>query len=253
MVDNPVILFLHGFGFDGSIWIEQAVKLSDNYKIIIPDLPGSGQSPYYGALQTIEDFSDVIYALCEYEKADNIAMFGHSMGGYIALAFAEKYVGKLTALGLIHSTAFADSPEKKEIRKRGIALMEEYGVYAFLKTTLPNLFSERSKKEKAVSIEHLIEKGRHFSLLALKQYYIAMMQRKNRSSVLEKIHIPVLFVAGDEDMAAPKSDILKQVSKSKISVFFLWMDVSHMSMLECPEKLAGTLSTFISNIAILTP
>jgi pimeloyl-ACP methyl ester carboxylesterase len=252
MVDNPVILFLHGFGFDGSIWLEQAVKFSDNYKIIIPDLPGSGQSPYYGALQTIEDFSDVIYALCEYEKADNIAMFGHSMGGYIALAFAEKYAGKLTALGLIHSTAFADSPEKKEIRKRGIALMEEYGGYAFLKTTVPNLFSEKSKKEKSAVVEHLIEKGHQFSKEALVQYYFAMMQRKDRSDVLAKIQVPVLFIVGYEDMAAPKADILLQVSKPRLSEIYLWMEIGHMSMFEHPNKLTSALSAFISNIAVLT-
>ena len=73
-------------------------------------------------------------------------MLGHSMGGYITLAYVEKYSEKLKAFGFVHSTAFADSEEKKQNRKRGIEMMGEYGSYAFIKNTTPNLFTPAFKK-----------------------------------------------------------------------------------------------------------
>ena len=114
----PVIL-LHGFGEDATIWDKQVSYLKDHCQLITPDLPGSGLSSFDDAdaenSDSIEYYADMIEALLKYEDINSCILLGHSMGGYITLAFAEKYPEKLRGFGLIHSTAFADTEEKKQI------------------------------------------------------------------------------------------------------------------------------------------
>lgn len=107
---QPIVL-LHGFAEDGDIWDQQAVYLKNNYLLIIPDLPGSGRSELSDDV-SMEAMAGAVYAILEKEKVAEVIMIGHSMGGYVTLAFAERFPSLLKAFGLFHSTAFADSEEK---------------------------------------------------------------------------------------------------------------------------------------------
>lgn len=244
---TPVVL-LHGFAEDSNIWNEQVLFLQKHCRLIIPDIPGSGRS---GMLEknniTIEDYAACINALLDNECIDRCILIGHSMGGYITLAFAEMYAEKLLAFGFVHSSAFADNEEKKSVRKKGITMMEEYGVYPFLKNTTPNLFSEHYKKQHPERVSELIEQGKQFSKEALIQYYTAMMNRPDRTKVLEKSNVPVLFIIGSEDKAAPLDDLLQQVHLPTISYIHILQGCGHMSMWEKADELNNYLLEFISN------
>lgn len=246
---QPVVL-LHGFAEDNNIWHEQTHFLQDYCRLILPDLPGSGKS---SMLQkdnvTIEDYAACLNALLTNEGIDKCVLLGHSMGGYIALAFAEMFPDKLQAFGLVHSSAFADNEEKKGVRKKGITMMEEHGVYFFLKNTTPNSFSENYKKNNQERISELIEQGKDFSKETLIQYCTAMMNRPDRTAVLEKSEVPVLFVIGSEDSIAPLDDLLKQVHLPQTSHIHIIEDAAHMSMQEKPDELNNYLLEFISNTA----
>lgn len=246
---NPVIL-LHGFAEDHTIWKNQIEKLSQHFQLILPDLPGSGKSDILTKDNVgMEDYADCIKAMAEKEKLSNFILLGHSMGGYIALAYAEKYMHDLKGWGFVHSTAFADNEEKKEVRKKGIKLLEEYGSHAFLKNTTPNLFSDSFKKAHPDTVNDLIEQGRSFSPDALIQYYRAMMQRPDRSYVLKESKVPVIFVIGAEDKAAPLQDLLEQVHLPNVSYINIIDNVGHMSMLEMPETLNSVLLTFLDDLS----
>src|SRR5689334_5958717 len=104
---QPVVL-LHGFSEDGSVWDNQFAALKDKYQLIIPDLPGSGKSPLNDAEWSMEYFADCIRLILDQEKLETVSMIGHSMGGYITLAFADAWPNRLQSFGLFHSTAFAD-------------------------------------------------------------------------------------------------------------------------------------------------
>jgi pimeloyl-ACP methyl ester carboxylesterase len=245
----PVVL-LHGFGEDSNVWNEQLV-LKDNCRLLIPDLPGSGRSTFTKhepLASTIEFYADCIYALLKNENIDSGIMLGHSMGGYITLAFAEKYSELLKGFGLIHSTAFADSEEKKQNRQRGIEIMDQYGSYSFLKNTVPNLFSSKFKKEHPERVNSLIEDGNKFSKEALQDYYRAMMNRPDRTEVLKNTRTPVLFVIGTEDVAAPMQDVLKQVHLPEIAYIHILENTGHMGMWEASEKLNTAILEFVKNI-----
>lgn len=248
---TPVIM-LHGFGEDATIWTEQVAFLKQHCRLITPDLPGSGLSTFENEearnADTIGYYAEIIYGLIQYENIDSYIMLGHSMGGYITLSLAEKYPGKLKGFGLIHSTAFADSEEKKQNRLKGIAMMEEYGGYAFLKNTIPNLFAPTFKVAHPEKVAELIEKGRSFSINVLQQYYKAMMNRPDRTQVLKNSKVPVLFVIGTEDVAAPLQDVLKQTHLPKISFIQILEDTGHMGMWEDAKKTNNAILEFIKGI-----
>ena len=251
---GQAIVLLHGFGEDSSIWERQKIFLQKRFKVIVPDLPGSGKS---GLLKKenvgMEDYAGCIKALLKHEQIESCILLGHSMGGYVTLAFAEMFPGKLIGFGLVNSTAFADSADKKEVRKQGIQLISQHGAYSFLKKTTPHLFSKNFKASHCGQVEALIENGRQFSNEALVQYYTAMMNRPDRTRVLKDSAVPVLFVTGTEDIAAPLSDLLQQVHLPQTSHIHIMKGISHMSMMEAPEKLNEHLlefsigSLFLSN------
>src|SRR5687767_13377022 len=84
---NPVVL-LHGFGEDSAIWKNQVDYLQDKFQLIIPDLPGSGKSTMDHGPWTMDRFADAIKSILDQESINNCVFIGHSMGGYITLAFA---------------------------------------------------------------------------------------------------------------------------------------------------------------------
>jgi pimeloyl-ACP methyl ester carboxylesterase len=268
---KPVVL-LHGFGEDAHIWDAQVDFLKDHCRLIVPQLPGTGRSSLLrenagvgretaGVSResekkahasrltshdiTIDDYADRIHALLQALDINSCIMIGHSMGGYITLAFAEKYPDKLQAMGLVHSTAFADSEEKKQMRQKAIDTIGKYGAAAFLKTTIPNLFGRSFKEKHPEKIGELIRSGEQFSEATLQQYYRAMMLRPDRTPVLKSNDLPVLFVMGTEDNAAPMDDVLQQVSVPAKSYIYILEDVGHMGMWEATAELNRILLAFI--------
>jgi len=271
----PVVL-LQGFGEDSSIWNKQVEVLQNHCQLIVPDLPGTGSSHWdevngewsminkeqhtdspftidHSPLTShasrltpsIDSLATSIYYLLQQEQIQSSYLLGHSMGGYITLAFAERYPSMLKGFGLIHSTAFADSEEKKKNRQRGIDLMEQYGGFSFLKTTIPNLFGEAFKKKNPGAIDQLIEQSTNFSTPSLQAYYYAMMNRPDRTHVLKSNPLPVLFVLGTEDIAAPLNDVLQQTHLPLISYIHILDGVGHMGMWESTERLNELLIAFI--------
>ena len=181
-----------------------------------------------------------------HEEISSCTLIGHSMGGYITLAFAENYPNFLSGFGLIHSTAYADNEEKKMVREKGIELIEEYGPHPFLRNTIPNLFGQIFKEMYPEKINALIESSANFTKESLQQYYKAMMLRPDRTNVLKSNQLPILFVAGREDVAVPLRDILMQVSLPNIAYLYVLQNTGHMGMWEEPEKLNEKLLDFIN-------
>lgn len=243
----PVIL-LHGFGEDSTIWNHQIIFLSSYCQLIVPNLQGTGSSPLMQDKFTlsIEAMADDIKQLLDDENINQCIVLGHSMGGYIALAFAEKYPQYLKGFGLIHSTAYADNEEKKKNRLKSIDIIEEYGGYSFLKNTIPNLFSVKFKFNNEESVEELIQKSKDFSNTSLQAYCHAMMTRPDRTYVLSHSKVPMLLIAGTEDIAAPLKDLKEQSILSNLIDFHILERVGHMGMWEAPQEINQLVLTFIN-------
>ncbi|QNA45771.1 alpha/beta fold hydrolase [Lacibacter sediminis] len=249
---NQSIILIHGFGEDSRIWKYQVDYLQNDYRLFIPDLPGTGQSAIGTGELSMESMAAMIKQMMDAEKIDQCIMLGHSMGGYVTLAFAELYPEHLTAFGLIHSTAYADSEEKKAARQKSISFIKEHSAAEFMKTTIPNLFSQRFTKEHKDQVDELIAQGNQFTSEALIAYYTAMINRPNRSHVLQNTTVPVLFFIGEEDKAVSPADALAQTALPTVSMAKLIPGIAHMGMLEATTELNLTIGEFCTTVNDLT-
>jgi len=246
---NPVML-VHGFAEDHRVWDRQIVFLKEKYFLIIPDLPGSGQSPMIKDM-SMEGMAGVLFLIVQNELKKSqsgtpvFTLIGHSMGGYITLAFAEKYSYMLSGFGLFHSSAFADSEEKKIIRKKGIHFIQKNGAAAFLKSSTPNLFSPVTHEKNPQLIEEQIKASGNFQADSLVVYYEAMMQRPDRTFTLKNAVVPVLFVIGEFDNAVPLADSLKQSHLPERSYINILKKSGHMGMTEQPQESNQILENFL--------
>jgi pimeloyl-ACP methyl ester carboxylesterase len=247
---QPLIL-LHGFGESGSIWHHQVERLAQVCRVIVPDLPGTGSSPMPEgeSLDTLEAYADLLDALLDAEGLATCTLIGHSMGGYIALAFAEKYPERLDALGLFHSTALADSEQRKELRKKGIRFMQEYGPAAFLKEVIPGLYAESFRSASPQTIQaHLEESTKWATVEALSAYYRAMMSRPDRTHVLADFKGPVLFILGALDKTVVLEETIPQTRLAQNAQVHVMKNEAHMGMQEDPEQTINILKDFMLGV-----
>lgn len=241
----PVVL-IHGFAEDGRIWQHQIQYLSENFTVIIPDLPGSGKSPFNSTLETIDDLAEAVASVLHQQQIGDCIIIGHSMGGYIGLSLAERYPGMLKGLGLFHSTAYEDTEEKKLARQKGISFLRKYGASEFLNQSIPNLFSEIFKRTYPGIVSELIERYNNFNPQSLVSYYNAMMKRTDRTHVLKNWKNPVLIVAGKEDPAVPLAQSLSQSHIPEICYFHILINTAHMGMLENTNLTNELLKEFLN-------
>lgn len=253
---GKTVVLLHGFGEAGDVWEYQITALQNNYRLIIPDIPGSGKSKLV-ANANIETYAEIINELLNYERSgvtplgsdlEGVSLIGHSMGGYIALAFAEKYPGQLNSIGLFHSSAFADTEEKKSIRKKAIEFMQKKDALTFLKTSIPGLFNEKNKEANEPFMKLLMDKATGFTSAALIQYYNAMIERPDRMHVLKSFAKPVLFIIGEHDKAVPLQSSLEQCYLPEISHVHILEQAAHMGMYEQTSKANKVLINFLSQL-----
>ena len=241
----PVVL-IHGFAEDGNVWHYQIDYLKQYFRVLVSDIPGSGLSPFNKNLSSVEDYAEAIKSILDNEKIETCILTGHSLGGYIALAFAERYPQLLKAFGLFHSTAFADSEEKKQTRLKSIEFIKTNGAYLFIKTSAPNLFTNDYKINHPKKLESLIEKGKNFTSEALIQYYHAMIARPDRTAVLKSFIKPVLFIIGEQDNAVPLQSSLQQYHLPSQSHIYILKNSAHMGMWEETEKSNEILLNFLN-------
>ncbi len=242
---GATIVLIHGFSENATLWDNQTTQLKKHYRIIIPDLPGTALSPLTTPL-TIESMAEYVYAILLAENISEAVIIGHSMGGYIALALAEKYPALLKGLGLFHSTARADSEEKKEGRRKSIRMMEQYGAETFLRQTLPNMFSPATKSKHSELVDAYVKMGMECQLPALVAYYEAMAKRPDRTGVLKTLRAPVLFMIGKDDNAVPLDNILPQITLPATGSIHIFENVGHMGMWEIAEESNVILEQFMA-------
>jgi pimeloyl-ACP methyl ester carboxylesterase len=255
---GQIIVLLHGFGEDSTIWKNQ-FDVFTGYHLLIPDLPGSGQSEMIDDM-SMEGLAEAVKEIIVHETASlffkegepgSVIMIGHSMGGYIMLAFAEKYHQMLKGFGLFHSTAYPDNDEKKQTRQKGIEFIQKHGAYNFLKTSIPNLYSAVTKEKNPAVIVQQIEASHNFSGAALVSYYMSMIARPDRTHILKQTHLPVLFVLGKMDNAVPLQDGLQLAHLPNLSYIHILEKSGHMGMIEESHTSNRLLADFSNSLNFL--
>jgi len=240
------LLLMHGFAEDHSIWKHQIDHLSKKYFVIAPDLFGVGNSEYLDKENiSIKNYAEAIKEIIKAEKIDRFIMIGHSMGGYITLAYLHLYPEDLAGIGLVHSTIFADDEIKKQVRQKAIEFIQSHGGASFLKTSIPGLYFDVSKFESDIHSQIEISTGINDE--ALIQYYQAMLDRQDATKWIQSTDVPLLMIVGKHDQAIPFSQSLKQFHLSNITYLKVLQNSAHMGMIEEPESINQFLTFFIEN------
>jgi pimeloyl-ACP methyl ester carboxylesterase len=247
---GPAVILLHGFGEDHHIFNSTVTTLEKKYTVYTPDLLGTGMSSIntFPSNFSIEYVADSTAALIQHEKIESCVVLGHSMGGYVTVAFAKKYPQYLKGFGLLHSTALPDTPIKIENRLRGITFIQKFGTTSFLETTAPNLFGTYTQKNHPQLITEFIQSIPSFSNGDLTSYYQAMMQRPDLTSVLETTPLPVLFILGDQDIAVALEDTLPQTKMPQTAYLYVLENCGHMGMLEQPGNFNNAILDFLDKV-----
>ena len=242
---QPLVL-LHGFCESGKMWNYFAEKLSDNFRVICPDLPGFGDSPISGDRITLEEVAVQLEEWMEENHIFDPIIIGHSLGGYVALALLELMGSRIKAVGLFHSTAFPDDEEKKGMRNRTITFLKKNGVEKFVTSFVPPLFPEKRREELSAEIESAIEDAKRSSLDGLIAYAGAMRDRKDRLEILKNFARPKLLIAGTEDSA-----VKIEASRAQQDAFSHYVElqgVGHMGMVEEREKSLEVVRDFCFSV-----
>ncbi len=242
--EGEAILWLHGFCEDSRMWQEFASFLDDKKHIFI-DLPGLGQSDVIPNV-SIELMADVVEAVLQHLNIRQCVLIGHSMGGYVGLAFAKKYAGYLRGLCLFHSHPFADSETKIASRQKAIDFIGSRGHVLYIKQLIPALFEYSFVKSNRFLIEKMTMQAIEYSSKGITACLQAMLDRPDNSAVLEQIDCPVLFIVGAEDGVVPKEYSLEQLYLPDLANIHILPRVGHMGMFEATKKTQRIVNNFCS-------
>jgi pimeloyl-ACP methyl ester carboxylesterase len=239
---RKTLVLLHGHGVNDSIWDSIDASINEYYTVVRPNIS------LFTFCKTIEEYADELHRFLTSSVIEKFTLIGHSMGGYIALAFAEKYPEMLEGFGLFHSTAYADDEAKKHQRNQTIDMLRNYGTETFIKNTAANMFGERFKELYPEKIkEHILRFGK-LPAEALITGINAMRDRKDRTTVLAAMPFPVLFIIGMQDKILPFESCISLSEYPKQSYPFILAEAGHMGMVERPDASARMISWYMGRI-----
>lgn len=239
----PLVL-LHGFCEDSRVWEEWMEQLPQR-PILRIDLPGFGNSGLPDDL-TIEGMAEAVDFVLRQLNIEKCVLTGHSMGGYVALAFAEKHGEKLAGLCMFHSHPFADNEEKKAGRLKSVDFIKKNGHILYVRQMIPQLFAYDFSKGYQMEVNRLIHNATYYKPEAIIAALEAMRIRPDRSEVLKKIKCPVLFLIGKHDTAIPLDLSMAQVHLPEQASIHVFPTVGHMGMFSAQRETAKAFKEFLS-------
>lgn len=243
--DRTPIVLLHGFCEDSRVWDEWLEFLPRRTYLSI-DLPGFGNSELLED-RSIEAMAEAVNAVLEHLNIHKCILTGHSMGGYVSMAFAEKYGGKLTGLCMFHSHPFADPDEKKEGRLKAVDFIKKNGHILYVRQMIPQLFAYDYSKGYQMEVNRLIHNATYYTPEAIIAALDAMRLRPDRSEVLKNIPCPVLFLIGKHDSAVPLNMSLAQAHLPNQAAIHVFPTVGHMGMFSAKRETAKAFKEFLLN------
>lgn len=239
---GSAVVFLHGFLEEYSMWDFFVAELSKKYRVFVFDLLGHGQTENIGYVHTMEDQADMIYSVLHENKIRKATLVGHSMGGYIALAFAELYPDSVKGIALVNSTSRADSDERKINRERAIKAVKQNAA-SFIRMSITNLFSEKNREDLKHEIEAVKEKALKIPIQGIIASLEGMKIRKDREVLLHFAPYPIMLVLGKEDSVLNYEENKQQIENTAVKLVSL--SGGHMSHLENKDELLENLISFL--------
>lgn len=238
------IVLLHGYLESLLVWEEFVPLLYKHVRVVTLDLPGHGISEVKGEIHSMDFLADTVAEGLHALGIDRCTLVGHSMGGYVALAFLERHAAMLDGLVLLSSTPNADTPEKAENRRREIALVRAGKKDALARIAPAAGFAPENRPRLKDAIEDLIEQVFITEDEGIVALLNGMLARPDRNAILQQSSVPHLFIFGRKDgyiSVSAAESLAAAHPRAKV----VWLENSgHMGFLEEPETTARTLLEF---------
>ena len=238
------VVLIHGFLENSTMWDAITPHLIKRNRIITIDLLGHGNSECLGYVHSMELFAETVEAILKHLRIRKPILIGHSLGGYVALAFAEKHPKKIKGLCLMNSTSNEDDDERKALRARANTMIQKNFVN-MVRMSFANLFGSKSRE----LLKEEIDLGIQEALKTPVQGYIAanegMRIRPNRNHILANAAFKKLIIIGKKDPVLDYQTSLKE-TKDTNSEFVVFPN-GHMSHIENREDLIKTLTEFVKS------
>lgn len=244
--NGPTVILIHGFPMDHHVWDDFSDKLSEHAHVVTLDLPGFGKSPALPENFSLDDVAKTILNWTREKKYSDPVIVGHSLGGYVTLAMAEQDQNFAGGICLFHSTARADTEEKKQSRNKTLDFIEKQGVEAFTSNFIGQLYAD-SRHSSITKVKNIAVQSSKETVVG---YTRAMRDRKDQTGLLKVFPRPILFLAGEKDQTIPAETIVEQATLNKKAEAVILPDVGHMGMFEAEGPCLKKILHFIQKCAV---
>ncbi len=244
------ILFVHGFPYDYTMWVNQIKTLQNDYYCVAYDVRGLGESYVGDGQYTMEAYVHDLYSVMDGMKLDRPILCGLSMGGYISLRAVEKERSRFRGLILVDTKADPDDNSGKLKRAAAIDQINVKGLSSFVDDFVPLCFAPETPHEKSNMYNNVLSKSKKHDPIGVKGAIFAMLSRTSTFEKLNEIDIPTLLLVGEYDTLTPPSVMKKmsgEINKSKI---FTVPKAGHMTPLENPEFVNNKIKEFLKDFLV---
>jgi len=235
------IFFIHGYLETRGIWNEFTGRLLDGFRVVAMDLPGHGDSGTWGEVHLMEDLAGSIRAILEAEDLDKVFLVGHSLGGYVTMAFADLYPERLSGYCLFHSTCFADTEEKRQNRDREISLVRSNKKQQLIHVNIPRMFADINLEPFGQQVEKAEKMALTTSNEGIEALLNGMKKRPDRTHVLRDNGLPLLLIGGAMDNYIPVGVFEKLVVLAPHASVLRLEKSGHIGFIEEPEPAARAI------------
>jgi len=242
---GTAVVLLHGFLENSTMWNPFISKLTKRNRIITIDLLGHGKTECLGYIHSMEEMAEVVKAVLSKLRLRRIVLIGHSMGGYVALAFTEKYSKNIKGLCLMNSTAIADSKEKKINRDRGIIAVKQ-NHKSFIRISISNLFRPKNRTIFKEEIEKVKEEALKIPVQGIVAALEGMKARKNRTQILKSKLFNKMMIIGTHDPVLDQESLKMQTKDTDVKI--VQFPDGHMSHIENKEVFLREIVHFIEKM-----
>jgi len=242
---GSAVVLLHGFLESSTMWNPFIASLSKKNRVITIDLLGHGKTGCLGYVHSMELMAETVEAVLKHLEIEQSIFIGHSMGGYVALAFAEKHPNTINGLCLMNSTALNDTAEKKKNRDRAIiAVKQNHNI--FIRLAIANLFSPKNRTSLSEDIKTVIQEAQKTPLQGIVAALEGMKVRKNRMNLLQNTAYKKLIILGKNDPVLNADHLVAQLKNTPIEC--IEFPDGHMSHIENKDKFLHSIVYFIEKL-----
>lgn len=200
---GPALVFVHGFPFDRRVWRKQAAALRGSHRVVTVDLRGFGESSAGDGRGSMQQFAEDVHDLLRALLTERVVLVGHSMGGYVALAFAHAFPEELRGLVLVGTQAGPDTPEGAAARRGTIEKVRAGGVRVVTEAMAPKMVAPANQAQMLDQVQGLMATATPAGVIGALE---AMADRPDSRSALATIEAPTLVITGAEDGVIPPAE-----------------------------------------------